>query len=246
MRNRYYILIFLLGLMPSLFSCSEDKEELVEEGFLQVDLSVKEKNNIITTKTSEPEVSTFHITIEKAGGTVVKEFSSYEELKAEGTLYLQAGSYTLTAHSPESYLKVSSFPYYSGTKAFTVLPNRFTEAKVSCGMRHAGVRIVLSEELLSAIAEDYEVSLSNGEVIQAYTSFIDGVSESWYFDTASGSFSLSVKGRTLEYDEPFDITTEVPNEVKPNDFLTIHLGVDTKTRSSLRSMFNMQLTTTTL
>lgn len=247
MKMRYYILILLSGLLPGLISCSDNEETIQEaEGFLDIGLSV-EKQYEITTRSTGSIVDTFVVEITNVEDQVVKSFDYYYELKENGTLRLPQGMYTVTAHSFGEMEEISDSPYYGGAETFEVQPNVFTEAKVICSMQNAKIRIVLSDELASNVADHYTITLSVGGVEHSYyyDDFINnGVSADWYF-TPSGTVSLLMEGTTTTGDD-FQFEDYVDGGVNANDFLTIHLGLKSKATRSLDTdgEFNITLLTT--
>lgn len=243
MKTKHYIGALFLGVILGLPACSDQNEDTSNiEGYLKLDLSVNEQNNVIMTRSSDVSVDTFAVKIEKVGGGIIKDNLTYEELKANGTLRLEAGQYTVTAHSLSHFYESSGHPYYSGTKDFEILPNTFADARVICSMQHARIQVKLSDDLLSSIDDYYEVSVSNGD-LSHYYSFTDGISEDWYFDPSFGSFTIKITGTVLESGESFEIESDIPKTVYANDFLTINLGVETKaTRSLATSEFNIKVT----
>jgi len=244
MKAKYYMYALLLGITPFFFSCTnDDKPSEKGEGFLQLDLSINEQQREIFTKSVETDVNDLAVSV-MLGTKEVACFTSYQELKEMGTLRLETGSYTVIAHSPGEMEEISADPYYYAEKDFEIRPNMFAEAKVICNMANAGIRIVLSEELLSAIDDDFEVILTVDGTEQEYTSFTDGISENWYFAPAT-EISFLMRGKTVDGE---DFVTDEPlsKGVSANDFLTIQVGTATKATRSAGSqeMFNIKLSIT--
>jgi len=243
MKTKYYLFITLLFVV-GITSCSDKDSDISPEGvegYVQVGLSVGDQN-VVKTKAAATDVNTFAVKIENKEGVAVKEYSSFSQLKEDGTLKLKAGKYTVKANTNGNFEDQSGVPYYSGSKDFEVLPNVFADAKVICSMQHAKIRVILSEGLMGSIAPDYVIIVSNGSVEHTYIDFDGGVSEDWYF-APSTTFTIKIKGTVSESGEAFEITNDIPNDVKANDFLTVNLGLGTRsTRSTSVSDFNIKVT----
>jgi len=228
-------------------SCSDNENALSDgEGFLNIDLSI-DKQDEITTRSTGSVVDLLIVEITNSEGQEVKKFNSYMELKESGTLRLSEGEYTVNVYPAEEMDDISDSPYYSGIETFQIQPNLFTEAKVVCSMQNAKIRLVLSEELVSNIMPDYKITLSvvNGDKNYDSSFFdIDGISEDLYF-SPSETVLLSMEGTTITGDR-FEVQESVDGGVNANDFLTIYIGLKSKSTRGLNTdnEFDITLITT--
>lgn len=234
--------------MVSMFSACSDSDDLQQEakgeGYLNLEIEVQQKHNLVVTRTKEVDVNTFSVSVGKEGDdSNVVNFATFQDLKEQGTLRLAPANYVVTAAQSGEMAEVAEEPYYRGQKTIVIRKGEFTQgdyAKVECIMQQVKVKVVFQQSFLNALVKTPDdVKVSNGNVGGEHVfKFTDNatVSDVVYIrptDRLRLSFSAEEKeyNEPIQYDEPLLISSGVYPVA--NDDLTVTIGLDNS--NSLRA-----------
>lgn len=248
MKNSFCIFI-ILGLFSGMLSgCSENEKIASDEGTLGVSIVTDSIHHIVVTRTTGPDVNTFPVEIWEEG-ILLKKFDSFQELKNTGTLRITVGkTYVVKAHQPGEMPEIGDLPYYEGESNPLITREGFNPVSIVCRMQNVKVTVILARELLDKIQDDYTVKISNGTNEGVWTLNAAGFdvtthqSDVKYFKS-NGSITVTIAGKSNEYDpaEPFSIEQSI--EVAPNDDVKITIDVKNDTVKKISSsMLNVKMT----
>lgn len=175
-----YMIVALLLASVGFISCEMKNEITGKEnavngdvGYLDLGVNISAKGETVSRDESSVVVNTdvneFPVSILNTEGAVQKEFASYAELKAAGTIELPVGSYTIEAHSKGEIQPVMSTPYYSGTTTLTIIKDVTAQAEVVCKMLNTRIKLSLSSKFTAAL-QSWNITVTDGTNILRYSS----------------------------------------------------------------------------
>lgn len=248
MKNIFYIFMILAGFSGMFTGCSENEEIASPKGVLGVSVATDRIHHVVSTRSTGPDVNTFPVEIWEKG-ILFKKFDSFQDLKNSGTLRVEVGkTYVIKAHQPGEIPEIGDISYYGGESDSLVVREGFNPVSVVCRMQNVKVTLLLAQELLDKIEDDYTVKISNGTNEGIWTlnatdfNAITHQSSVKYFKS-NGSLAVTFSGNSHEYDpaEPFSIEQTI--QVAPNDDVKITIGVkkDAVKKTSCR-LLNVKMT----
>lgn len=185
------VILYGLGAVLALASCSKDSEVASRTGYLQVKASV---NTDVTLKSSAPDPNNFKLTISrKSDGQEVK---SYAKVADAGTapIELPTGTYIVKTSSGSFTAAAFEAPLYEATQEVEVAPNATNTAILTNTQANAGVKVTYTDAFKAKFS-DYqtEVESSTGNLAYAKDEARTG-----YF--APGNITIKVKGDATTFD----------------------------------------------
>ncbi len=139
-----------------------------------VDFDVELKN-VITTKASAEEndiINSLMIDIERdEDPEFVWEPKPYIELRSK-PIELGAGSYTMTASSPERKEAAYDQPIFEGSTKFNIEVGQVSKASIVCSVVNTKVSLVLSERFNNELSS-YTITVTNGRGTLTWTKASD-------------------------------------------------------------------------
>lgn len=243
-----YYTAMITGLLLSFTSCG-DSTDLLNEGvgYLSVEVQKDKELSVFTTKAMEVDVDDFVIEGIEAFFT-----GTYAELKNKGTLELNKGTYTISAHSPGVMAVASEKPFFKGVKTESITAGMATVVSIECTMQNVKVMLDVSKILSLFEVGTLKVLICQGESTDRDNSHLFTITgdktEPWHF-APSNDLNLVITGTTVDGFEMGKlgiIPLELKNGVGTYQCLVLQVpGADTKSqKAALRSSgFNIKVTT---
>lgn len=149
---------------------------------------------------------------------------TYKQLKDEGDdLKLPVGKYIIEAYNYDgSKSKASEKPYFYGATSFNILAGKATKVTTKCRMKTIGVVLQLSPEFQNIFADDYEVTITNGDgaFVLYQKNTLDKVHYLAVPQTATSSLNLIFSGKTKKGDDvAYQTAIERPSDAEGNNKL---------------------------
>lgn len=246
MKKIYYYTAILTGLLLST-SC-EDSTDLPNEGvgYLSVEVQKDKELSVPTTKAMGVDVNDFVI-------EGIKGFTgTYAQLKEKGTLELDKGEYTISAHSPGVMAVASEKPFFKGVESASITAGIVNEISIACSMQNVKVMLDVSKILSLFEVGTLKVLICQGESTDRDNSHLFTITgdktEPWHF-APSNDLNLVITGTTVDGFEMGKlgiIPLELKNGVGTYQCLVLQVpGADTKSQKAalLSSGFNIKVTT---
>ncbi len=137
-----------LLLAMAVASCSQDMELDSKQGYLALKMNtLVSTNNPDGTRADAPagyNAKQLHVEIRNASGSVVKSTDNFQNDQTfQGNIPLEAGDYTIVAHSQGWDGNGSGFdaPYYYGSTSVTVTPQELVTARLTCTQANVKVTV---------------------------------------------------------------------------------------------------------
>lgn len=151
-RNTSWLLFFLL-----LFVSCEEKNNLVEEGFLYI--STSKDMNVVTRSTVDDEVISVAV-CKAATGDTIKFFEDYAKELGSGKIQLPVGLYYVKAGTVYAGKAAFDKPFYFGIDTIEVVKATLRESEVICSLANVKVTVNYSD-LLKQYFIGYKTTVSN-------------------------------------------------------------------------------------
>lgn len=119
--------------------------------------------------TSLPSAEAFCIKLEKNDGTMMKDWSSYDDFTAyckQGDK-IDAGLYTITAYYGNAEEQGADKPYFEAKSSFTVLPGQTANVEMTAELKNSLVYITYTEAFKNYMSEYSAKIVSGGATIEA-------------------------------------------------------------------------------
>lgn len=176
MRYFKYITGCLLFLSLFFQSCSDDRNTLNHQGFLELGVS---KNVEVITRGFDVEDQSLSVDIcSGKDGSVVKHFSDYNDMAGERVL-LEVGSYTIKVKSnPISKLDFEKPTFYGEKSNVSVTAGKTTSASVECSLSCVKV----TTEFTKPVKEKFEsITARISDSSSSYLDYSMGETRAGYF-----------------------------------------------------------------
>lgn len=214
-----YILYTILTLL-TLAGCSKaETEQPKASGYGTLDMS----GIIIEDATRAVSAEDFTITVYDAGNSPV---GSWTKSEMPETVSLEAGDYTVTAHSPSLDGAAWESPYYFGSQSATVVKDQTTPVTVRCTLANIKVAVAYSEDLQAALS-DGESYATRITVADSWLDFENGDSRNGYFRAAEtlNTMRISFTGTVDGVKENFSMEID---GVKAGQFRKVILTISSQ------------------
>ncbi len=157
------ILYTILAATVLLTSCN--REVIVDggKGILSFDLNFKLNMTELVTKAEPTEdeiVNSLMIDIVRPSDGYARPSTPYGELRGKA-IELGAGTYTITASSPNKEDAAFDQPIFEGSNTFEIKLGQATKTTLDCAIKNAKVTILLSEGFNQELS-GYTISVTNG------------------------------------------------------------------------------------
>ncbi len=157
------ILFTILAAVALLTSCN--REVIVEggKGILSFDLNFKLNMQELVTKAdmTEDEITdALIIDIVRPSDGYARPSTPYGELRGKA-IELGAGSYTITASSPQQEAAAYDQPIFYGTNSFDIRLGQATQTSLECTIQNSKVTILIAEGFHQELSS-YTISVTNG------------------------------------------------------------------------------------
>lgn len=231
-------LIYFAALFISFVACTNDT--VIDDkglGTLLLQLQAEDCPVTITKATALPNVDDFKIRVKAEEGAYDKTFTSYATLKNESPLFLEAGSYTVTAYSNEYEEQVLGKPCFMASTSLTIVENQISPVDLICTLQQIMISFKCSDEFLSSFKNSEDnpfvltVTDSNNH---SMTVPYEKLNESVYFAPGAAFIKLNLRATTVK-GFPVNFTETIQkndkSHLKAKDHITLKLEVkeaDTK------------------
>lgn len=212
MKQYIYCLLVMLILFPS----CEEKENLLETGFLCVNPSV---DYTLVTKAAESESLPVSVAICKAStGDTVKYFENYKTDPGNEKITLAVGQYHVKAGLPHSGKAAFDKPFYFGVDTIDVVKSTIKESEVVCTLANVKVTVNYSD-MLKKFFTGYKATIGNasGEL-----TFEEDEKRAGYFAPGKLNVTLNLVNND---DTAYKIVKEIPDaKAREHYRLTFSIG----------------------
>jgi hypothetical protein len=185
------VILYGLGAVLALASCSKDSEDASRTGYLQVKASV---NTDVTLKSSAPDPNSFKLTISKKSDG--QEVKSYAKVADAGTtpIELPTGTYIVKTSSGSFTAAAFEAPLYEATQEVEVAPNATNTAILTNTQVNAGVKVTYTDAFKAKFS-DYQTAVESS---MGNLTYAKDEARTGYF--TPGNITIKVKGDATTFD----------------------------------------------
>ena len=146
--KKFHYILSILCISALFVSCSQELDIDSNQGYLSLNISSLEStidpNGTRAAAPSDYNAKTLHVEIRNSNGVVVKSTDNFGNDEVfQGNILLDAGTYTIEAHSAKWDGNGSGFdtPFYHGSTIVQVMPQSLVKAAITCTLANVKLTV---------------------------------------------------------------------------------------------------------
>ena len=146
--KKFHYILSILCISALFVSCSQELDIDSNQGYLSLSISSLEStidpNGTRAAAPSDYNAKTLHVEIRNSNGVVVKSTDNFGNDEVfQGNILLDAGTYTIEAHSAKWDGNGSGFdtPFYHGSTIVQVMPKSLVKAAITCTLANVKLTV---------------------------------------------------------------------------------------------------------
>ena len=195
MKKIYLILSVLCASLFAISCSNEETENTQEEGYLKLRMTTLVSTNTRTAVPQDYNARDLHVELLDANNNVLMQTDDFaNDQTFQGTIRLEPGTYTISAHSANWDGSDSGFdaPFYAGSAQVTIKPKTLTTVPVTLTQANVKVTVNYDQTFLDYFTSAQATVTSDLTGVAARTFIMGQASTPAYFPVAPLTFNIAV------------------------------------------------------